>query len=61
MTDGSHLGFDPWMTLNRENNQTNGINEFKLVENEVLPEILRLLCQNITIQDGRRQPSCFDP
>ena len=49
------------MTLNRKINHTNEINVFKLVKNEVLHEILGLLCQNIKIQDGRRQPSCFDP
>ena len=49
------------MSLNHKNNHTNAISVFKLVKNEVLHEILRLLCQNIKIQDGRRQPSCFDP
>ena len=49
------------MTLNRKNKHTNGISVFKLVKNEVLHEILRLLRQNIKIQDGRRQPSCFGP
>ena len=49
------------MTLKSKNNHTNGINVFKLVKNEVLHEILGLLCQNIKIQDGRRQPSCSDP
>ena len=58
MADGSHLGFDPKMTLNRKINHTNEIGVFK---NEVLHEILGLLCQNSKIQDGRRQPSCFDP
>ena len=37
------------MTLNRKNNHTNGISVFKLVKNEVLHEIVGLLCQNIII------------
>ena len=48
--------------LNRKINHTNQIGVFKLFKNEVLHEILGLLCQNIKIQDlGGRQPSCFDP
>ena len=61
MANGSHLGFDPWMTLNCQHNHTNGISAFKLVKNQVLHETIRLLCQNIKIQDGRRQPSWFLP
>ena len=49
------------MTLNRKNNHTNGISVFKLVEIEVLHEILGLLWQKMKFQDGRRVPSCFDP
>ena len=44
------------MTLNRKNNHTNAISVFKLVENEVLHEILGLFCQKLKIQYGRRQP-----
>ena len=49
------------MILNRKNNHTNGISVSKLVKNEILHEILGLLRQKIKIQDGIRQPSCFDP
>ena len=47
MADYSHHGFDPWMTLNRKNNHTNGFSVFKLVKNEVLHEILGLFCQKL--------------
>ena len=44
------------MTLNRKNNQTNGISVFKLGENEVLHKILGILCQKLKIQDDQRKP-----
>ena len=44
------------MTLNRENNHTNGISVLKLVKNEVLLKILGIFCQKIQIQDGRQKP-----
>ena len=56
MADGSHLGFDPYMTLNRKNNHTDGISVFKLVKKEVLHEILGFFCQKLKIRYGRRQP-----
>ena len=46
------------MTLTLKNNHTSGI---KLVKNEVLHNILGLFCQELKFQEGRRQPSCFDP
>ena len=49
------------MTLTLENNHTSGISAFKLVKNEVLHKILGLFCLELKFQDGRRQPSCFDP
>ena len=56
MADGSHLGFNPYMTLNRKNNHTNGISVFKLVKNEVLHKIPGLFYQKLKIQYGRQQP-----
>ena len=53
---GSHLGFDLWMTLKRENNIFNVINVPKLVDNKVLHYILGLLCRKLQIQVGRRRP-----
>ena len=42
------------MTLNRKNNHANGISVLRLVKNEVLHKILRISCQKLKIQDGRR-------
>ena len=52
MLDGSHLVFDPWMTLNHKNNNFNEGSVFKLVKNEILHGILGLFCQKLKIQDG---------
>ena len=54
--DCNDRGFDLYMTLNRENNYTNGISVPKLVQNEVLHKILGIVCQKLKIKDGRRKP-----
>ena len=54
---GSHLSFDPCMTLKHKNNIFNVICVPKLVENEVLHYILGQLCRKLQIQVGRRQPN----
>ena len=53
---GIHLGFDLQMTLKRKNKHSNVISVPKLVKNEVLHQILRLLFKKLKIQDGRRRP-----
>ena len=49
------------MTLTLKNNHTSGISAFKLVKNEVLHNILRLFCQELKFQEGRRQPFVLTP
>ena len=41
------------MTFERKNNNSNDISVLKLVESEVLHNILGLLCQKFQIQGGR--------
>ena len=53
---GIHLGFDLQTTLKRKNKHFNVISVPKLVKNEVLHQILRLLFKKLKIQDGRRRP-----
>ena len=52
---GIHLVFDLQITLKRKNNHSNVISVPKLVKNEVLHQILRLLFKKLKIQDGRRR------
>ena len=44
------------MTFNHKNNHTNEIRVLKLGKNEVLHNIIGLICQKLKIQDGRWQP-----
>ena len=53
---GIHLGLDHQMTLKRKNNHSNVISVPKLVKNEVLHQILRLIFEKLKIQDGRWRP-----
>ena len=53
---GGHLGFDLQVTLKRKNNYSNVISVPKLVEKEVLHQILGLLYKKLKIQDDRRRP-----
>ena len=53
---GGHIVFDFQMTFKCKNNRSNEFSVLKLVENEVLDNILWLLCQKVKIQDGQRKP-----
>ena len=53
---GSQLSFDLWMTLKRKNYILNVIRVPKLIENEVLYYILKLLCRKLQIQAGQWRP-----